>query len=353
MLKLGRGVVSFGITDLPAGAGSGRKELPGNPGILRQKYSRSMPWRGRFFHIWPRLSGKNTRFVPAAANAIDGVALRVRRGILERPPVRNAMAALGETGLPIAPGRPRLEASVRISFSILRLAAVAIAAATGLGCSRSPDASPSAARSNAESTAKPKAGDAPAKAADGFLPLRLADFEVFQGKARPTEPTWTEDGALLRCTGSPRGYLYSKQNHRDFTLRAELRYASSPDLDSANANTGLFVYIKQPHRVWPVCIEVQGKQVEMAAIKGNGRPNPLDPALVRDDEAGRRTARRPVGEWNVLEVDARGGELTTFLNGKKIAVSAPCELRDGPIGIQAEGYPYEIRNLRIKDELPR
>jgi hypothetical protein len=191
----------------------------------------------------------------------------------------------------------------------------------------------------------------PLEKRDGiFHSLRLDDFVVFQGKARAATPTWTEEGSLIHCTGKPRGYLYSKKSYHNFTLRVELRYPVVKDVDPAKANTGFFAYITLPHRVWPVCFEVQGKQIEMCQIKGNGKPNPLDPSKMHDDEAARQTARRPIGEWNSIEVISRDGKLSATLNGTKICHNDAAELREGPIGLQAEDYPYELRDLQIREE---
>jgi len=184
---------------------------------------------------------------------------------------------------------------------------------------------------------------------DGFTPLGLDDFEIFQGKARPNPPTWSEEGHIIKSTGKPRGYLYSKKPYRNFTLRADLRYPPEAPDAATKANTGFLMYIAPPHRVWPICIEVQGKQIELAMIKGNGKPNPLDPAKVHDDESARQKARRPIGEWNAIEIVSSDGKLTSFVNGVKISENEPVELREGPIGLQAEDFPYEIRNLRVRE----
>jgi hypothetical protein len=222
-----------------------------------------------------------------------------------------------------------------------RASAVAVGLLAFLGCSTHSTGPPKSPAIVSETTA----GSEP-----GFRSLSLDEFEVFQGKAQPIEPTWTMDGENIRCTGKPRGYLYSRSPYRDFTLRADLRYPADTPGDPDKANTGFFAYITEPHRVWPICLEVQGKQIEMGMIKGNGRPNPLDPSKVHDDEPARRKARRQVGEWNSIEIISRGGKLVSLLNGTKVSENDAGELREGPIGIQAEDYPYEIRNLRIKTE---
>ena len=185
---------------------------------------------------------------------------------------------------------------------------------------------------------------------DGFAPLVLNDFQVFHGKKPGPTATWTSSGGSVHCTGKPRGYLHSRKSYKNFTLRLDYRFAPSQDpAGSDQANTGFLVYINGPHRLWPVCLEVQGKHVEMGHIKANGKATVIDPAGVRDDEAARQKARRPVGEWNSVEIVSRDGALSSFLNGTKICENKPGELREGAIGIQSEDFEVEFRRLRIRE----
>ncbi len=186
---------------------------------------------------------------------------------------------------------------------------------------------------------------------DGFTRLSLDDFDVFHGKKPRSTATWTSTGGILHCTGKPRGYLHSRKTYKNFTLRLDYRFTPPTDAAAAEkANTGFLVYITEPHRLWPVCLEVQGKQPEMGQIKANGRVDVIDAAGVRDDESARQKARKPVGEWNSIEIVSRDGGLTSFLNGTKICENKPGELRDGAIGIQAEDFEVQFRRIRIREE---
>ena len=187
---------------------------------------------------------------------------------------------------------------------------------------------------------------------EGFLPLSLADFETFA--AEPD--TWTEDAGVIRCTGKPRGYLRSQAGHQNFTWRLEYRFdrpKSLKDEAKFKGNTGFLVYLNGENKIdkgkllWPVCLEVQGKHMQMAAIKENGGAAPV---TVQDDEAAREAARKPVGEWNRLEIVSRDGALTVNLNDVPISRSEPNFLSEGAIGIQAEDHPFAVRRMRIKDE---
>lgn len=210
----------------------------------------------------------------------------------------------------------------------------------------SPETSPPPERPGATAAGGPAAS----VDAEGFTRLRLADFEVFGGG--PTDASsWSETGGSISTTGLPRGYICTRREYADFTFRGEFRYAAveaarhrqEPD----HCNTGFLIHITGPHKVWPTCLEVQGKYAEMGQIKSNSREIALE---VADDEAARRQARRPIGEWNAVEIISRGGSLTSSLNGVTVCTSRPTALRRGRIGLQAEGFAVEFRNLQVRPE---
>ena len=188
--------------------------------------------------------------------------------------------------------------------------------------------------------------EAPFELESDFVPLSLDQFENFGA-----EPgTWNETAGVMTCTGKPRGYLYSKLPYQNFTLRLEYRFPRPDNLkDDAKfkGNTGFLVYITGEHKLWPICLEVQGKHVQMAAIKENGGAQPV---MGEDDEDARQRARKPVGQWNAIEILSKAGALQVSLNGVPISKSQPDFLSEGSIGIQAEDHPFEVRRLRIRTE---
>ena len=60
---------------------------------------------------------------------------------------------------------------------------------------------------------------------------------------------------------------------------------------------------------------------------------------------------KPAGEWNALEITARGRTLTLWVNGAVTCEYTDCGLDKGYLGLEGEGYRIEFRNLKIK-ELP-
>lgn len=181
---------------------------------------------------------------------------------------------------------------------------------------------------------------------DGFRLLTLAEFAPFPADA----DSWSEEGGELVCSGSPKGYIYSQDVFRDFTLRADYRFeptADSASPDAPSPNTGFMLAIQEPHKVWPASLEVQGKHSEMCSIKSNGGVPDL---VIQDNPESREVARRPVGEWNSVEIVMQAGAVTATLNGTVICTSEPGELREGMIGLQSEGFVVRFRNLRVRAE---
>lgn len=58
---------------------------------------------------------------------------------------------------------------------------------------------------------------------------------------------------------------------------------------------------------------------------------------------------KPAGEWNVMEVTARGKTLSVWLNGTITCVWPQCEAPKGYVALEAEGYRIDFRNLKVKE----
>jgi hypothetical protein len=191
---------------------------------------------------------------------------------------------------------------------------------------------------------EPTPDEPPFELEPDFRLLTLADFQSFPAAIE----TWSMNGDVLVSTGKPRGYAYSTESFGNFTWRFEYRFPRPVTLESDETfkgNTGFLVYITGEPKIWPVCLEVQGKYAEMAAVKENGGAQA--PEVDGDPEA-RLAARKPVGQWNAIEIVSKDGELTVSLNGQQVTHSRGAFLSAGAIGIQAEDHPFEVRRMRIR-----
>lgn len=186
---------------------------------------------------------------------------------------------------------------------------------------------------------------------EGFRRLSLEDFDPFFAKPPQGGPaTWSSIHDAIVCTGKPKGYLYSNEKFADFTLRLELRFAPPADEAAAkkfNPNTGVMIYINEPHKQWPKSLEVQGRFADLATIKENGGAAKFE---IVDDGTARESARKPASEWNALEIVSKAGKLTALLNGTKVCESQPSDVAEGFIGLQSEDFEVHFRRLRIRAE---
>ncbi len=181
----------------------------------------------------------------------------------------------------------------------------------------------------------------------GFERIPFSEMAVFPADAT-TATTWTVEGEEFLCTGKPKCYLHTKLPLGDGTLRYDSRFEPDPKLnDPAKLdaqNTGVLFFIQEPHAIWPKSIEVQGKQVEMGQLRPNGGATPVK---YQDHPKVREAVRKPVGEWNSIEVRTKAGAITVSLNGQIVAEGEPGELTTGLIGLQAEGHRLRYRRLRF------
>ncbi len=239
-----------------------------------------------------------------------------------------------------------LERLMKLDLSIFGLAV----AACVVGCAEKALTPVTAAAGGEAKEEKTLPAEAKADA-EGFVPIRADDLEFHAiGKEERGGVVLRADGEAFGFKGNVRNYAYTRRPYKNFTLRYEYRWptaAELPEAERADANTGVLVFITGEPKIWPRCLEVQGKWSEIGHIKSNAKEVAV---TVRDDQAAREKAREPVGEWNAVEVVAKDGALTSTVNGVKVAESDPTELREGPIGFQAERFDVEFRNVRVREE---
>jgi hypothetical protein len=181
----------------------------------------------------------------------------------------------------------------------------------------------------------------------GFERIAFADCAVFPADDTTTG-TWTSSGDEILCTGKPKCYLHTKTPTGDGTLRFDYRFEPDPKVTDpaklAAHNTGVLLFIQEPHAVWPKSIEVQGKHSEMGQLRPNGGAAAVEYA---DKPEVREAARKPVGDWNSIEIVTKAGAITASINGQVVAEGKPGELTSGLIGLQAEGHRLRYRRLRF------
>lgn len=159
-----------------------------------------------------------------------------------------------------------------------------------------------------------------------------------------------EDG-VVSLAGKPNGYFATKADYSDYVLSFEWRYDRPEGLvddASFDGNSGLLLHIGGEHKVWPKCVEAQMQYGDVGrtfGINGAAFKGEVDAAKRK---AAQEAARKPVGEWNEMEVTCRGDRIECKLNGMLIDQGAGAAPARGSIGWQSEGRPISIREIRIR-----
>ena len=156
--------------------------------------------------------------------------------------------------------------------------------------------------------------------------------------------TWSVTNGVIHCTGQPAGYLRTTQVYSNYFLTVEWRFVKiAPKAD----NTGILVHIQPPDKIWPQCVQIQGKHTRQGDLflmagaeakehKGKDANTPVPM---------RGAVENPVGEWNKSETICVHNKVESFINEKFVNEVTECTLNAGYIGIQSEGGEIEIRSI--------
>jgi len=179
----------------------------------------------------------------------------------------------------------------------------------------------------------------------------LDGWKFYFGKDRAAnDGTFTVKDGILICSGRPSGYMVTAKSYRSFTLQFEFAFKKPEGLKNDSefrGNSGCLIHVGETSAlgVWPRSIEVQGANQQLGLILPI--PRSLKCTRTFDTEASAK-ARKPVGEFNKVEIDVKGGDMTIKLNGVVVSTVGGCELTEGPIGLQSEGAETHWKNIRIR-----
>lgn len=163
---------------------------------------------------------------------------------------------------------------------------------------------------------------------------------------------FSPDGSLA-VAGKPVSFLASKVNYENYQLHAEWRWSKTAP---KNSNGGILLHIASGPAngtAWPWCFQVQQKLTRVGdllpmqgakfAEKLTTAPDAATPVLERSAP----DSEKPLGEWNTCDIVCRGDTVEVTINGVLQNKVTQCAPASGKIGIQLEGVPFQLRNLRL------
>ncbi len=170
---------------------------------------------------------------------------------------------------------------------------------------------------------------------------------VSRGTNAPAE-TWTVTNGIIHCTGKPSGYLRTTQSYSNYALTVEWRFVKiAPKAD----NTGILVHMQLPDKVWPLCIQNQGKHNNQGdLIYMSGAESKEHKGMDANTPVPKNgpSNEKPVGEWDTILTVCSGNDVKAYVNGKFMNEGTECTVTSGFIGFQSEGGEFEIRKVFLE-----
>ena len=164
------------------------------------------------------------------------------------------------------------------------------------------------------------------------------------GKLSP-ESQWSVDPETghLVCKGDGgHEWLRWGEMYGDFVFLAEWRFTPIPG--GKGYNSGVYARNSADGAIYH---QAQTGDGAGGYLFGNtlvgGAPRRFN--LAKQSGASRV---KPAGEWNTFEITCRGKEMILRVNGGETSAWRECEVAKGHVGLEAEGFRIEFRNLKVK-----
>jgi len=201
----------------------------------------------------------------------------------------------------------------------------------------------------------------PALAADAVKPVVPAEkVMLWNGKdftgwtrylrdaSKDADDTWSAEKGVLRCTGSPAGYMRTDKPYADYHLHVEWRWPDKP------GNNGVLVHMSGQDTVWPKSLECQLHAGNAGDFWVIGGIEIAEHARGGSRVRGRRTVKlkdsseKPLGQWNAYDIICKDDWIVVMVNGVLQNLGTKCSDKSGKICLQSEGAKIEYRNIWVE-----
>jgi hypothetical protein len=128
----------------------------------------------------------------------------------------------------------------------------------------------------------------------------------------------------------------------DAVFHVEWRF--TPVAGKRGFNSGVFVRNSADAKLW---FQAQTGDASGGFLFGD---MPVDgkPTRVNLSRQLKDKRVKPAGEWNTYEITCKGKEVSLWVNGAVTSVFDACEVTKGYVGLEAEGFRIEFRNVKLK-----
>ena len=152
-------------------------------------------------------------------------------------------------------------------------------------------------------------------------------------------------GKMLVCEGDGgHDMLLCDREFGDAVFHLEFRYTKVEG--KTGYNSGAYVRNSKDGAIWHQAQFGDGKDGFLFGESPAADGKKLRFNTRKDVTDGRV---KPAGEWNTLEITARGNLITLWVNGAVTCQFPACGQPRGLVGVEGEGYRIEFRNLKVKE----
>jgi len=174
----------------------------------------------------------------------------------------------------------------------------------------------------------------------------LAGWYLYLGDVKPAaDAVVVNADGVIRFGANMTGYFVTEKTFSNYRLSLEWRWpADAP----ANTNGGVFVHLRKPDALWPVCIEAQLANKNAGQLVGQGGVDVPGAPLINGKKRApklRESSEKPIGEWNTYEIVCRGRTLEVSINGVRQNRIEGLPIDSGAVGFQLEKFPFEVRRI--------
>lgn len=183
------------------------------------------------------------------------------------------------------------------------------------------------------------------------------DLAGWEGAGAAAADCWLVEEGLLVCNGKKGPWIRSDKEYGDFNLRFDYQV-------SVGGNSGVYVRVPKDgnHHRKDETEAAAGFEVQVLDDTAPQHAKLKDYQYcgsVYDICGANKKVGRPVGEWNSLEINCRGQNITTVHNGAVIVEVTPethplIKLRQtsGFLGLQNHSTVVRFKNVRVGPALP-
>jgi hypothetical protein len=148
---------------------------------------------------------------------------------------------------------------------------------------------------------------------------------------------------ILVCQGDGgHEWLRLDQVLTDYIFHVEWRFTPVPG--KKGYNSGVYVRNSSDGKMWhqAQCGDASGGYLFGETLAAYA----LKPFNLQKEMTGQRV--KPAGEWNTYEITCKGRQVTLWVNGGVTNFWKGCPVPRGYIGLEAEGWRIEFRNVKVK-----